>query len=164
MRSHRTGVIANVGSIAGWTSTVGCGLYCASKFALVGITEALRAEVAHLGISVTIIEPGYFRTGLLVEGKKMVAGKTIEDLKPVMEPLREMLGRYDGNQPGDPVKGAQVIVEALTGTGRCKGKQLPVRLVLGRDAVEVVEGVLERERREVEEWRELAVSTDFEES
>jgi NAD(P)-dependent dehydrogenase (short-subunit alcohol dehydrogenase family) len=162
MRSHHAGTIANMGTIAGWAGSAGGSLYCASKFALVGITQALRDEVQYFGIRVTIIEPGYFRTNFLGQGNKMVAAKKIEDLKPVMDPLRDMFEGYDGRQPGDPRKGAGVIVEALTGTGRCVGRELPARLVLGRDAVGMVDGILERERKELEEWRDLAVSTDFE--
>lgn len=161
MRARRSGVIAFMGSIGGWAGSTGGGLYCASKFALVGISEALRDEVRHLGIKVTIIEPGYFRTNFLGSGAKMTVQKVIEDLKPVMEPLRQTFGAYDGRQPGDPVKGARVIVEALTGTGRCVGRELPARLVLGRDAVGMAEGVLEGERKVLEEWKDLVVTTDF---
>src|SRR5579862_5397631 len=65
MRARKSGVVANIGSVGGWSGGTGFGIYCATKFALVGITQALRTEVAHLGIDVTVIEPGYFRTSLL---------------------------------------------------------------------------------------------------
>jgi len=161
MRERKSGVIAGMGSIGGWHGTVGCGAYCATKFALVPIFESLRDEVKHLGIEVTLIEPGYFRTDLLAAGNKVVAKKVIDDLKPAMEPLREAFKNYNHNQPGDPVKGSVLIVEALTGTGRCEGKKLPLRLGMGSDYVKGVEEVLEKEKKELEEWRELSLSTDF---
>ncbi|RDW85166.1 hypothetical protein BP6252_02756 [Coleophoma cylindrospora] len=162
MRAQRSGVIANMGSIAGWTGIAGGGHYCASKFALVGITETLRKEVSHLNIKVTIIEPGYFRTNFLTPGlgNRTIGERIIDDLKPVMDPFRAMLGAADHKQPGDVKKGAQLIVEALTGTGRCAGKELPCRLLLGKDAVDLCSGVVEDLRKDIEEWRELSTSTD----
>ncbi|RDW77990.1 hypothetical protein BP5796_05842 [Coleophoma crateriformis] len=161
MRAQRSGVIANMGSIAGWTGIVGAGHYCASKFALVAISDTLRKEVNHLNIKVTIIEPGYFRTNFLTPGgARTTAAKVIDDLKPVMDPLRAMLDAVDQKQPGDAKKGAQLIVEALTGTGRCAGKELPSRLLLGKDAVQLCSGVVEDWRKDIEEWKELSSSTD----
>jgi NAD(P)-dependent dehydrogenase (short-subunit alcohol dehydrogenase family) len=161
MRERKSGVIAGMGSVGGWHGTVGCGIYCATKFALVPIFESLRGEVKHLGIEVTLIEPGYFRTDLLATGNKIVAKKVIDDLKPAMEPLREAFKNYNHNQPGNPVKGSALIIEALTGTGRCEGKKLPMRLGMGSDYVKKVEEVLAEEKTALDEWRELSLSTDF---
>lgn len=162
MRAQKSGTIAYMGSIAGWAGMIGAGYYCASKFALVGITEALRGEVAHLNIKVTVIEPGYFRTNFLASslGNKSTAENIIDDLKPVMDPLRAMLATYDQKQPGDVRKGAQLIVEALTGTGRCAGKELPARLLIGKDAVQLCSGVLNNLKKDIEDWKELSASTD----
>jgi NAD(P)-dependent dehydrogenase (short-subunit alcohol dehydrogenase family) len=162
MRAMKSGVIANIGSLGGYASNAGSGYYCATKFALAGLTEALRAEVGPLGIQATVIEPGYFRTNFLkadVDGKT-VAAKTIDDYKPTIDNVKDMLNMYDGKQPGDPAKGAQVIVEALTGTGRAAGKALPARLLLGCDAVPFVASIQERQNREMEEWKELISTTD----
>ena len=161
MRAARSGVIAGLGSVGGWHGSVGCGIYCSTKWALAGIFDALKAEVKHLGIEVTLIEPGYFRTDLLAEGNKVVVEREIEDFRPVMEPLRRVFEVYNHNQPGDPVKGSQLIVEALTYSGRCEGRTLPWRLGMGSDYVKTVEGILEAEKRELEDWRELSLSTDF---
>ena len=160
MRARKSGVVANIGSIGGWKGEAGFGAYCATKFALVGLTQGLREEVAHLGIDVTLIEPGYFRTNLLSGGARVSAAKVIDDLKPSLDPLRNLVLGIDGQQPGDPVKGAQVIVEALTGGGRCQGRKLPSRLALGRDAVGYVRGYLEEERRELEGWADVVSTTD----
>ncbi|KAH6713526.1 3-oxoacyl-reductase [Leptodontidium sp. MPI-SDFR-AT-0119] len=161
MRKERKGVIAGLGSVGGWHGAVGCGVYCSTKWALAGLFDALKGEVKHLGIEVTLIEPGYFRTDLLAAGNKITAKKTIDDLKPVMDPLRQAFKSYNHNQPGDPVKGSRLIVEALTGTGRCEGRTLPLRLGMGSDYVATVEGILDEAKKNLEDWKELSLSTDF---
>lgn len=160
MRSRKSGVIANFGSIGGWKGMAAAGFYCATKFALVGITEALRLEVAHLGIEVTIIEPGSFRTNLLTPGNYFTAAKRIDDLQPVVGGLKETYAALDQKQPGDPAKAAQVLVEALTKSGRCEGRSLPLRLPLGSDSVPFMRGVLEKETKSLDEWADLVSSTD----
>lgn len=161
MRGQKSGVIANMGSGLGWKGLVDCGWYSATKFAMVGLTEALRDEVAHLGIQVVLIEPGHFRTNFLSAGHRVKANRIIDDLKPAVDPYRGVFNAYDQNQPGDPVKGARFIVDALAGQGECKGKTLPLRLALGKDAVGIVEGVLDQSKKQLEEWRELSVTTDY---
>ncbi|KAH0542762.1 hypothetical protein FGG08_002901 [Glutinoglossum americanum] len=160
MRAQKSGTVANIGSVGGWKGEAGFGTYCATKFALVGLTQGLRAEVAHLGINVTIIEPGYFRTNLLSSGARVSARKVIEDLRPSLDPLRNLVEGIAGQQPGDPVKGARVIVEALTGSGRCQGRRLPERLLLGRDAVGYVKAYMDEERKGIEEWADVVSTTD----
>jgi NAD(P)-dependent dehydrogenase (short-subunit alcohol dehydrogenase family) len=162
MRAAKSGVIANMGSIAGWYGGPALGYYCATKAALVGITEAVRAEVAPLGIKAVIIEPGYFRTNFLTSGAKITAKKVIEDYKAILDPAKDSLKNYNLRQPGDVVKGAAVIIEALTGTGRAEGKTLPARLPLGRDCVAMIGGLTERHLKELEEWSDLASTTDHE--
>lgn len=160
MRAQKSGVIGNMGSIAGWEGGAGCGLYCATKFAMVGVSQSLRAEVAHLGIQVVHIEPGYFRTGFLSGNHKVTAEKVIDDLKPAIDPMRGAFQAYDNNQPGDPVKGAKLIVDALTGSGQAKGRTLPSRLPVGADAVVFIGGVLEKEKKSLDEWKDLAATTN----
>lgn len=139
------------------------GLYCSTKFALVGISESLRDEVKHLGIQVVCIEPGYFRTNFLSGGHRFTAKKVIDDLKPVMDPRRNTFNQVDRKQPGDVVKGAKLIVEALTQSGRCKNRELPSRLALGKDAVEFMNNVLKDEQKTLDEWADLSISTDHDE-
>ncbi|GAB9467008.1 Dehydrogenase [Globisporangium polare] len=159
MRAQKSGVIANVGSIAGWRGSSVTGLYSASKYAVAGISESLRAEVAHLGIEVTCIDFGAFRTVLF--GDNMVAAKTrIADLDSVTQPRWEALAARSGHQRGDPVKAAKLLTEALTKTGRCEGRTLPARLVIGKDAVEGVATVLAKGKKELEDWADLATTTD----
>lgn len=161
MRRQRSGIVANLGSIAGWYGMAGAGLYCASKACAAMITEALRGEVAHLGIHVTCIEPGYFRTDVLAGGHRTRAQNTIDDLKESTQAANAALDAYNHNQPGDPKKGAKFIVEALSGRGRCEGRGLPPRLLIGRDAYDMFTGHIDGAKRNFEDWRDLATPTDI---
>lgn len=160
MRLRKSGMIANMGSIGGWRGFGGAGMYGASKFAIAGLSECLRQEVGPLGIEVVCIEPGYFRTNFLAPGHRTSSAKHIADYDPVMEPLRNMLSAYNGKQPGDPEKGAQVIVEILTKSGRVQGKTLPGRIPLGSDATQVIGGFCSETGKTLEEWKDIASSTD----
>jgi NAD(P)-dependent dehydrogenase (short-subunit alcohol dehydrogenase family) len=160
MRARKSGVVANLGSIGSWQGSPAAGLYCATKACASILSESLRSEVAHLGIEVTAIEPGYFRTNFLSQGHKVHAAKTIEDIKPGVEATLGGLKAYDRNQPGDPVKGAQIIVEALTKSGRCNGKALPPRLPLGNDAVHFIGDVLNKNLKTLKDWGPLVSTTD----
>lgn len=102
----------------------------------------------------------YFRTNFLSGGHRISAEKRIDDLEPVMGPQRSTLDAVDNNQPGNPVKGSKLIVEVLTGTGRCAGRKLPSRFVFGSDAVATVDGILEKHKKELDEWRDITVTTD----
>ncbi|KAL8651373.1 MAG: hypothetical protein Q9210_003292 [Variospora velana] len=95
MRAQRSGVIANLGSIGGWVGTPAAGLYCASKAAVTNFTESLRKEVQDLGIEVTAIEPGYFRTGFLSSGHKSRAANVIADYEPALKENMAGLAAYD---------------------------------------------------------------------
>lgn len=161
MRSRRSGVIANVGSMSGWHGIPGGGFYCVTKAACSSLSESLRQEVAGLGIEVTVIEPGSFRTEILSEAKTVRTEKKISDFEPVTQGTKKYFQEMDGNQPGDTKKGAKLIVEALTGTGRCAGKKLPPRLALGRDAVKHIGDVMDTNRKYLDEWADLVSTTDY---
>ncbi len=161
MRAQKSGIIGNMGSGLGWKGNIGCGWYSATKFAMAGLSESLRDEVAHLGIQVVLIEPGHFRTNFLSAGHRVKATSVIDDLKPALDPLRGIFNAYDQHQPGDPVKGAGLIVDALTGRGQCKGRTLPARLAVGSDSVAIVQGVLEDSKKSLDEWADLSVTTDY---
>lgn len=161
MRKQKSGIIANMGSIAGWDGYINTGIYCAAKFALAGISKSLREEVKSFGIQVVIIEPGYFRTNFLSGGHKISAKKVIEEMRPVIDPMREMFTAYDRQQPGDPVKGGKLIVDALTLSGPFAGRILPPRLAIGSDATAFIDGVLEKEKKSLDEWKEVSNTTDI---
>jgi NADP-dependent 3-hydroxy acid dehydrogenase YdfG len=160
MRERRSGVVANMGSIGGWHGSPAAGLYCATKACSTILAESLRQEVAHLNIKVTSIEPGYFRTNFLSSGHKTTAAKRIPDLAAGVDGVHAGLEAYDHNQPGDPQKGARLIVEALTGSGRCQGRELPARLSLGSDAYQMVSGHIDRYRTDLESWKDVTTTTD----
>ncbi|KAG0128366.1 hypothetical protein HOY82DRAFT_565850 [Tuber indicum] len=160
MRAQRSGTIANMGSIGGVRGTQGAGLYCSTKFALAGITESIKAEVAHLGIDAVCIEPGYFRTNFLAPGHRTPTSVRIADYDPVMEPIRNTFDTYDRAQPGDPQKGAQLIVEILTKSGRVAGKEVPVRTPIGSDAIAFISARAEETLQTMREWGDLSSSTD----
>jgi len=161
MRAQKSGVVANLGSIGGWRGTPAAGLYCATKACAFILSESLRDEVKHMGIKVTCIEPGYFRTNFLAPGHKTRAEKVIEDYAAgASGGTHGALEAYDRKQPGDPTKAAQLIVEALTGTGSCQGKELPTRFVVGKDAYGMVKDVVEQHVGALEEWKGLTTATD----
>lgn len=161
MRAQRSGVIANMGSIGAWRGSPLSGLYCASKFAVAGLTESLREENAQFGVKVTCIDPGFFRTNFMHSDDRVEAKRKVEALREFSEKAWERFRLIDGNQPGDPAKGAVVIVDALTGRGAWQGKELPLRLVLGRDANAMVGDILEKRKADLDTWRDATMGTDY---
>ncbi|MBH5335264.1 SDR family NAD(P)-dependent oxidoreductase [Streptomyces pactum] len=153
LRAQRSGHVLNIGSVSGFATAPAVGLYGATKFALEGISEALHGELAPLGVRVTIVEPGGFRTDFLKDTSIQVAPASIPDYATGAGPVREALIRSNGHQPGDPAKAARAIVDVT------EAAEPPLRLVLGADAVERVEAKLDLVRRELDQWREVALST-----
>ncbi|MFE9573543.1 oxidoreductase [Streptomyces sp. NPDC006692] len=153
LRAQRSGHVLNIGSVGGFATAPGAGLYGASKFALEGISEALHGELAPLDVRVTIVEPGGFRTDFLNSSSVRVEPASIEDYEAGAGPVREALAQSDGRQPGDPKKGAKAIVNVT------EVAEPPLRLQLGADAIERVEAKLDLVRRELDQWRNVALST-----
>ncbi|MFE0581085.1 oxidoreductase [Streptomyces sp. NPDC058874] len=153
LRSQRSGHVVNIGSVGGFATAAAVGLYGASKFALEGISEALHGELAPLGVHVTIVEPGGFRTDFLGRSSLQVEPAAIADYAAAAGPVREALARNDGLQQGDPKKAAKAIVDVT------EAPRPPLRLQLGADAVERVEAKLDLVRRELGQWRHVALST-----
>ncbi|MFJ9950838.1 oxidoreductase [Kitasatospora sp. NPDC091207] len=153
LRAQRSGHVLNIGSVGGFATAPGVGLYGASKFAVEGVSEALHAELAPLGVRVTIVEPGGFRTDFLSSSSMRVEPASIEDYAAGAGPVREALAQNDGRQPGDPRKGAKAIIDVT------EVAEPPLRLQLGADAVERVEAKLDLVRRELDQWRSVALST-----
>jgi NAD(P)-dependent dehydrogenase (short-subunit alcohol dehydrogenase family) len=131
----------------------GVSAYCAAKFALEGLSEAVAAEVAPFGVRVLIVEPGNFRTGLL--GRGLRAAEPMEEYAATVGVTRSFFAGADGRQPGDPARAAAAIIEALD------ADEPPLRLVLGSDAVDGIRGKNEELAAELARWESLARSTDF---
>ena len=154
MRVRRSGRIINVTSMGGFITMPGITAYCGSKFALEGISEALGKEVKSLGIHVTALAPGQFRTDWA--GRSMVrAERSIADYDAVMDPIRAARQAKSGKQPGDPAKAAQALLKLV------ESDTPPVRLFLGADALKLVEDKIEAMKAEMAEWEEVSRSTDF---
>jgi NAD(P)-dependent dehydrogenase (short-subunit alcohol dehydrogenase family) len=155
MRRQRSGRILNISSMAGFTAWAGWGVYAATKFAVEGLSEALDAEVRPLGIRVTIIEPGRFRTDFLDERSLHRAAQVIPDYSATAGAARQRAVTTHRSQPGDPAKGAAAIVSLGASTDP------PLRLQLGADAVATVEAKLAQVTAELAAWRKVAQSTGY---
>lgn len=154
MRQQRSGHILNVSSVGGFASFGATGIYCATKFALEALSEALAKEVAALGIKVTIIEPGAFRTDF--NGRSLSAPEQlIEDYTPVSGAFLKWLEDMDGKQPGDPDKAAAAMIQVV------ESDNPPLRLALGADAVAAIEEKLKSVQAELDAWKEVSVNTAF---
>lgn len=153
LRRQGNGHVVNVSSVLGLTAVAGWGLYCAGKFALEGLTEALAAEVADLGIRVTAVEPGYFRTDFLTTDSLALPATTADGYADVREMTRNHL-ELQGSQLGDPVKGAAAIIEVVeSGDG-------PLHQLLGSDAHAYATAKVKALTEDIEAGRELAFTTD----
>ncbi|XVQ06647.1 oxidoreductase [Spirillospora sp. CA-255316] len=155
LRRQRAGHIVNISSIGGLTTGAVWGLYGSTKFAVEGITDALRAELAPLGIHVTAVEPGVFRTDFLTAESLVVAADAIGDYAATSGQARTSVADWHGAQPGDPVKAAEAIIRVA------RSEDPPRRLLLGTDAVVKREQARAEEEREVTAWRDLSLSTDY---
>lgn len=155
MRGARSGRILNISSIGGYRGAAGFGVYGATKFAVEALSEALRAELAPLGIHVTAIEPGYFRTDFMDASSLKVSGVIIPDYNGTAGKVRMNAGRINGAQLGDPAKLAQILVDFVDVLDP------PVRLPLGADTIAAIEAKHASDATIVAEWRSVALSTGF---
>jgi NAD(P)-dependent dehydrogenase (short-subunit alcohol dehydrogenase family) len=145
MRGRRAGHILNITSMGGIITLPGLSYYHGSKFALEGISESLGKEVKDLGINVTAVEPGGFRTDWA--GRSMVrAGRSIGDYDPIIE--------LSGWQIGDPKKAAQAMLKVALSANP------PAHLLLGSDAVRLVEEKIKSLQADFEAWKSVSLSTD----
>jgi NAD(P)-dependent dehydrogenase (short-subunit alcohol dehydrogenase family) len=157
MRRRRAGHIVNITSMGGLRAFPGVGIYNGSKFALEGISEALAQEVKPLGIKVTIVEPGPFRTDWA--GRSMVhAERTIEDYDATAGAYRRVLAQRNGRQPGDPRKAAEAIMLAVAAA------EPPLHLLLGPDALRLVGEKLGALQAEIMAWAPVSAGTNFSEA
>ena len=157
MRRQKSGNIVNVSSIGGRVNIGGFSLYGAAKYALEGFSEALYHEVKPLGIRVTIVEPGALRTHFAGAGN-LRPENHIVDYDDTIVPLRNYLYGSDGKQQGDPEKAAKVIIKAIN------DKEPPLRLVLGKDAYDLLEAKRTEEKEELNKWRPLGEAIAFDDA
>lgn len=150
LRKQRSGSILNVSSVGGRVGSAGFSMYQAAKFGLQGFTEVLSKEVSAFGIKVSI-EPGGFRTDWA--SNSMTYAEPIDDYKNTLQSLKDYL--KDIMPLGNPDKAAQVIIDLV------KHSEPPVHLVLGSDAVAILEVVDADRKAEFEKWKSISISTDF---
>jgi len=158
MRRQRSGHVINVSSVGGYTGYPGWGVYGATKFAVEGLTEALAGEVAPLGIKVTVVEPGFFRTNFLDESSLVRTAQEIDDYRDSVGKTRAHAADVNGGQRGDPRKLAQAFLQLAN------AKNPPLRLPLGSDTLERIEAKNAHVAKEIATWRAVATSTDFTEA
>ena len=154
MRAQQGGLIVNVSSIGGLTSFAATGYYHATKYAVEGLSESLASEVGPLGIDVLIVEPGPFRTNW--------AGPSIKQSATVIDAYAETAGERrrqtaarSGSQAGDPVRGAQAIIDAAL------SDKPPLRLLLGKMALELARKKVDRLTGDFDAWESTTVGADF---
>jgi NAD(P)-dependent dehydrogenase (short-subunit alcohol dehydrogenase family) len=156
LREQRAGHVFNVSSIGGYVGAFsGWGVYCASKFAISGLTEALHADLAALGVGVTLVYPGYFRTAFLTESSMALPKKPIAAYEAARASQAQHSGAINGNQPGDPQKLAEVLSASY------ESGNAPLHLFLGSDSVSMAEAKIAQVQSAIAEHRALSVATDF---
>jgi len=156
LREQKSGFIINIASIGGLTGEfAGWGIYCATKFAVVGFTEALAAEVKEFGVNATVVYPGYFRTDFLTGGSLRTPKSEINEYTAARELQVAHENDINGNQPGDPEKAAVALIELAA------MENPPVHLVLGSDAFNIAGKKLNTLQKEISEFKMLSTSTDY---
>ena len=155
-RSRGSGWFVAISSVAGIVGWAGNGLYSASKFALEGLSEALRREVSGLGIGVLIVEPGSFRTDWA--GRSLVTSATTLPEYADVVATRSWPETVSGTEDGDPAAAARAVLAALD------APRPPLRLVLGPDAVAVADRKVRSMAADVDAWRDVATATGFQSS
>lgn len=154
MRARRRGAIVNISSIGAQLTPVGSGYYSAAKAAIEGLSGALRGELAPLGISVTVVEPGAFRTDFA--GRSLAqSANVIDDYAATAGQRRKERDTMHGNQPGDPAKAGAAIVAAV------ESPEPPAFLLLGADALAAYRYVADKRAKDIANWEQLTTSTDF---
>ncbi|SAK96639.1 short-chain dehydrogenase/reductase SDR [Caballeronia hypogeia] len=155
MRRQRSGHVMNMSSVGGYRSAAGFGVYCSTKFAVEGITEALHAELKPLGIHATVVEPGYFRTDFLDASSLVVGQEIIGDYDETSGHVRRLAVNMNHNQPGDPAKLATALLALAD------AQTPPLRLPLGTDTLKAIAEKNAYVAEETQTWKALSASTDF---
>ena len=156
LRKQQSGHIFNISSIGGYTGNfAGFGIYCSTKFAVAGFTEALAEEMKTFGVHTTLVYPGYFRTNFLSEGSVKTPNNPIDDYKAAREMEQAHLKDIDGNQPNDPEKGAEVLITLS------EQENPPVHFFMGEDAYHYANIKIETILKAMKENQILGTSTGF---
>jgi NAD(P)-dependent dehydrogenase (short-subunit alcohol dehydrogenase family) len=155
LRRQRSGHIISISAIAGYQSWPGWAVYASTKFAIEGISEGLAMEVKPLGIKVTIVEPGFFRTDFLDGQSLTICPTVIEDYAETTGTMRQAAVSSNHKQPGDPARMAKALLRIVDDPNP------PLRMPFGSDTVATIEAKNAFVAKELNNWRTLAISTDF---
>jgi len=154
MRARRGGHIVNISSVAGLIGFPGSGHYAATKHAVEGLSDALAKEVGPLGIRVLCVEPGPFRTDFASRSLKQTLSR-IEDYEPIVNSRLRRVAARGGAQPGDPVRAAEAIIDAV------QAGNPPRHLVLGAEGFENVRKSLTDTLAEIDAWKQVSLGADY---
>jgi NAD(P)-dependent dehydrogenase (short-subunit alcohol dehydrogenase family) len=154
MRRRRHGHVINIASVGGLVGNPGSAYYAATKFAVEGFSEGLSREVGPLGVRVTLIEPGPFRTDWA--GRSMTITETaLEDYAATVAARIKAVRGNSGKQPGDPARAAAAIIKVV------ESEKPPLHLILGRPGLELVERKLKALAQDMADWREVTLGADY---
>ncbi len=155
-RAAKAGHIFNISSIGGYNGGfAGWGVYCATKFAVAGLTEGLAAESKAFGIKVTLVYPGYFRTDFLSKGSIAMPANTIAAYEDARQSQTMHQNQIDGNQPGNPEKAASVLIQMSNEDNPA------LHLFLGEDAYDLANQKIDLVKADLESQKQLTFSTAF---
>ncbi|MFE3654427.1 oxidoreductase [Streptomyces sp. NPDC059152] len=154
MRARRAGRIVNVSSLGGLAAFGATGYYHATKFAVEGLSESLAAEVAPLGIKVTLVEPAAFRTNWSGPSMRQSA-LALDDYAATAGARRASTLATYGRQPGDPTRAAAAVIRAV------EAEEPPLRLLLGKVALDIVEARIDALKTTMDTWREVTLGADY---
>ncbi len=154
MRKQGSGHVINISSVGGYSSYAGWGVYGSTKFAVEGLSEAMAIELAPLGINVTVVEPGFFRTDFLDATSLVATRDRIASYAATVGAMRDFAADVNHAQPGDPLKLASALLQLADSATP------PVRLQLGSDTVQRVRAKNQFVEKEMAEWLDVALSTD----
>ncbi|MCS3868957.1 NAD(P)-dependent dehydrogenase (short-subunit alcohol dehydrogenase family) [Chryseobacterium ginsenosidimutans] len=154
LRQQKSGHIFNISSVGGYNANFpGWGIYCATKFAVAGLTESLAEEIKDFGVKATVVYPGYFRTDFLSKDSVKTPENAIPDYEAARNSQQAHLDEMNGNQPNDPEKGAEVLIRIS------KEENPPVHLLLGSGTHEFLDHKIDIIKGDAQKWESLTVST-----
>lgn len=154
LREQKSGNIFNISSVGGYYGGFpGWGVYCSTKFAVAGFTEALAEEAKDFGVHATVVYPAYFRTDFLTKDSVKTPENSIEAYEAARNSEKAHLDEINGNQPNDPVKAADVLIQIS------KEENPPVHLLLGVGAPELLNNKIEVITKDAKNWEDLTLST-----
>lgn len=154
LRAHKSGHIVNISAAAAISNYAGFGIYGGAKAALELMSESLRLELAPLGIKITLVQPGPFRTDFIARSMDKAQGEIL-DYQATSGKFARFLASMDGKQPGDPAKAAAAIVKMVL------DGEAPLHFPLGKYVVKKLRDKAAALTREAEKWEAVAAATEF---